>query len=276
MPTISVGHQRSGNSLSLCVRQGDELDLGGVRAQELAHYFPAPMLSAVGDEIADGTWEQDHTKPRPLALFDAVRIDYSLRRLIHYSGTDWRSFQPWILLTNYHRYVDQFIAWAWRGLPENSPFVELHLPGGHVITRGHDLKRAIETALSSSLWHRYQMPAYHLTLADGGGITLVNIGIGPSNAKEHDRSPCRAAPALLADDRPLRRSCASRSASAIMCWRMAIFARIAFSMRLVPPDIPVPALAEVQVALQEAAARVTGESGRRPEGPPAHRHRGHQ
>ena len=30
---------------------------------------------------------------------------------------------------------------------------------------------------------------------------------------------------------------------------------------LVPPEVPVPALAEVQVALQEAAARVTGERG---------------
>jgi AMP nucleosidase len=30
---------------------------------------------------------------------------------------------------------------------------------------------------------------------------------------------------------------------------------------LVPPEVPVPALAEVQVALQEAAARVTGEWG---------------
>jgi AMP nucleosidase len=30
---------------------------------------------------------------------------------------------------------------------------------------------------------------------------------------------------------------------------------------LVPPDVPIPALAEVQVALQEAAANVTGESG---------------
>ena len=29
----------------------------------------------------------------------------------------------------------------------------------------------------------------------------------------------------------------------------------------VPPEIPIPALAEVQVALQEAAAKVTGESG---------------
>ena len=30
---------------------------------------------------------------------------------------------------------------------------------------------------------------------------------------------------------------------------------------LVPPEVPIPALAEVQVALQEAAARVTGEQG---------------
>ena len=30
---------------------------------------------------------------------------------------------------------------------------------------------------------------------------------------------------------------------------------------LVPPEVPIPALAEVQVALQQAAARVTGEEG---------------
>jgi len=27
------------------------------------------------------------------------------------------------------------------------------------------------------------MPAYHLKRANGDGITLVNIGVGPSNAK---------------------------------------------------------------------------------------------
>src|SRR5258708_39787326 len=31
--------------------------------------------------------------------------------------------------------------------------------------------------------HLPQMPAYHLLREDGNGITLVNIGIGPSNAK---------------------------------------------------------------------------------------------
>ena len=28
---------------------------------------------------------------------------------MHYTGTDWRDIQPWILLTNYQRYVDQFV-----------------------------------------------------------------------------------------------------------------------------------------------------------------------
>jgi AMP nucleosidase len=41
-----------------------------------------------------------------------VRVDYSLKRLQHYTGTSWRAVQPWILLTNYHRYVDQFVKWG--------------------------------------------------------------------------------------------------------------------------------------------------------------------
>jgi AMP nucleosidase len=239
--------------------QGDELDLGGVRAQELAHYFPAPLLSAVGDEIADGTWEQDHSKPRPLALFDAVRIDYSLRRLVHYSGTDWRKFQPWILLTNYHRYVDQFIAWACAQLLEDTPFKELHLPGGHVISRGPDMKRA-DQKISSSLWHRYQMPAYHLTLGEGGGITLVNIGIGPSNAKNMTDHLAVLRPhcwLMIGHCGGLRQS--QRIGDYVLAHGYLRQDRILDT--LVPPDIPVPALAEVQVALQDAAARVTGESG---------------
>ena len=66
-------------------------------------------MNAVGDEIADGAFEIRPGFERPIALFDAVRVDYSLRRLVHYTGSDWRAMQPWLLLTNYHRYVDQFI-----------------------------------------------------------------------------------------------------------------------------------------------------------------------
>ncbi len=107
--------------------RGDELAHSGASPAELARYFPAPLLSAVGDEVADGLWTSAEGQARPLALFDAVRVDYSLRRLLHYTGTDWRSIQPWILLTNYQRYVDQFVRWGLDELADPAgPYDRLH------------------------------------------------------------------------------------------------------------------------------------------------------
>ena len=79
-----------------------------------------PSLAVVGDEIADGAFEIRPGPERPLALFDAARVDYSLRRLVHYTGSDWRTMQPWVLLTNYHRYVDQFVHWGLEQLRRGS------------------------------------------------------------------------------------------------------------------------------------------------------------
>jgi AMP nucleosidase len=109
-----------------------------------------------------------------------VRVDYSLRRLIHYTGTDWRCVQPWILLTNYHRYVDQFVGWAMAEIAAGRA-ERLVAPGGLTVTR-----RRLEggaARIAASAWHRYQMPAYHLERRGTAGVTLVNIGVGPSNAK---------------------------------------------------------------------------------------------
>jgi AMP nucleosidase len=256
---MSVGPSDQEIPYPYVFEKGDELDLGGVRARELAHHFPAPLLSAVGDEIADGTWELDHSRPRPLALFDAVRIDYSLRRLVHYSGTDWRKFQSWILLTNYHRYVDQFVAWSVAQLNENTPFTALHMPGGHTIGRGTTLDSAGDQ-IANSLWHRYQMPAYHLSVGAGGGITLVNIGIGPSNAKNMTDHLAVLRPhcwLMIGHCGGLRQS--QRIGDYVLAHGYLRQDRILDT--LVPPDIPIPALAEVQVALQDAAARITGERG---------------
>ena len=46
---------------------------------------------------------------QPLALFTAARVDYSLHRLRHYTGTapDW--FQNFVLFTNYQFYIDEFV-----------------------------------------------------------------------------------------------------------------------------------------------------------------------
>ena len=142
--------------------RGDELAGSNVSSAELARHFPTPLLSAVGDEVADGLWTYNETQARPLALFDAVRVDYSLRRLMHYTGTDWRSIQPWILLTNYQRYVDQFVRWGLNELADPaSPYDQLLAPGGIVARRGDDPTQAADR-IGAAPWFQYQMPAYHL------------------------------------------------------------------------------------------------------------------
>jgi AMP nucleosidase len=234
-----------------------ELAGAAVNVADLARHFPTPQLSAVGDEIADGAWDFRNGEPRPLALFDAVRVDYSLQRLVHYTGSDWRHVQRWILLTNYHRYVDRFVRWGRERL--GRPFTRLVLPGNIAVGP----ERAPDEAdglIAGSAWHRFQMPAYHLTAPDGEGVTLVNIGVGPSNAKtitDH-----------LAVLRPNCWLMVGHCGGLRQTQQIGDYVLAHAYLRqdhilddVVPPDIPIPALAEMQVALQDAAAMVTGERG---------------
>ncbi len=238
---------------------GDELAVGDVSPADLARHFPTPLLSAVGDEVADGLWMVAAGEPMPLGLFDAVRVDFSLRRLMHYTGTSWRDIQPWILLTNYQRYVDQFVRWGLDQLADPaSPYDRLIAPGGVEIGRATADAAA---RVAAAPWQRFQMPAYHLARADGqGGITIVNIGVGPSNAKNITDH--------LAVLRPhcwlMVGHCGGlRQQQAIGDYVLAhgYLRRDKILDDLLPPEVPVPALAEVQLALQEAAALVTGEHG---------------
>ncbi|MBG1232161.1 AMP nucleosidase [Aestuariivirga litoralis] len=242
------------------LQSGDDLGAGGVSAAELALHFPIPELSLVGDEIADGHFEFQTGPHHPLALFDAVRVDYSLKRLQHYSGTRFDKFQPWILLTNYHRYVDQFQSWAIAQLKADGPYDALHIPGGGVVTRGMSDAEAQEV-LDASPWHKFQMPAYHLSRSDGaGGITLANIGVGPSNAKNLTDHLAVLRPncwLMIGHCGGLRLS--QRIGDYVLAH--AYLRQDHILDRLVPPEIPIPALAEVQVAMQQAAAQVTGEKG---------------
>ena len=59
----------------------------------LRDVFDTPDLAAMDDAIADGTLELPPGAPEPLALFRAARVDYSLRRLYRYTGTDPEHFQ---------------------------------------------------------------------------------------------------------------------------------------------------------------------------------------
>jgi AMP nucleosidase len=131
------------------------------------------------------------------------------------------------------------------------------VPGGLEISQPTATSRA---EIDASPWRRSQMPAYHLHAPGNTGITLVNIGVGPANAKtitDH-----------LAVLRPqcwvMVGHCGGlRHSQAIGDYVLAhAYLREDHVLDAVlPPEIPIPALAEVQIALQEAAAHVTGESG---------------
>jgi AMP nucleosidase len=264
--SIEVGVSEQEIPYPYVLERGDELADGAATPSELARYFPTPLLSAVGDEVPDGLWDFVEGEPRPLALFDAVRVDYSLRRLLHYTGSDWRGIQPWILLTNYQRYVDQFVRWGLDELADPaSPYDRLTAPGGVVVSRGDDPAEATQR-IAAAPWHRFQMPAYHLSRADGpgsdnrGGVTIVNIGVGPSNAKNITDHLAVLRPhcwLMIGHCGGLRQS------QAIGDYVLAhgYLRRDRILDDLVPPEVPIPALAEVQLALQEAAASVTGEHG---------------
>src|SRR6185437_6304304 len=97
-----------------------------------------------------------------------------------YTGTRAQHFQGFVLFTNYQRYVDAFIAHGRAiiadggGEDRYTSFVE---PGDIV----HEV--GVPQPEQEAGRPFQQMPAYHLTRPDRLGITLVNIGVGPSNAK---------------------------------------------------------------------------------------------
>ena len=142
----------------------------------LRNHFDVPELSSTNDDIVNGTFTPADGKPGALAPFTAQRVDYSLARLTHYTATDPAHFQNHVLFTNYQFYVAEFEAYARRVLADpDSGYTGFVGPGNAVIT---DPEAAMPESAKTP-----QMPSYHLTRADGGGISLVNIGVGPSNAK---------------------------------------------------------------------------------------------
>jgi AMP nucleosidase len=103
------------------------------------------------------------------------------------------------------------------------------------------------------------MPAYHLVAPDRSGITLVNIGVGPSNAKtitDHLAVMRPAAWLMIGHCGGLRPS--QRIGDYVLAH--AYLRDDHVLDHVLPPEIPIPAIAEVQQALTRAAEIVSGES----------------
>jgi AMP nucleosidase len=225
----------------------------GVLEFSLRDVFDVPDLATTNDDIVNGTRAFHPDGSRPLAPFTAQRVDYSLARLVHYTATDAEHFQNHVLFTNYQFYVDEFEAFARQALGDaTTGYTAFVAPGNQVITTpagalSHPAKMP-------------QMPAYHLKRADGQGITLVNIGVGPSNAK--------TATDHIAVLRPhawmMVGHCAGLRNSQSLGDYVLAHAYLREDHVLdddLPIWVPIPALAEIQIALEEAVEEVTKLEG---------------
>ncbi len=238
------------------VLDGSDVVLDRTQTAAIARWFPTTDLAHIGDEISDGLF--DLGEDFPLAQFDGLRTDFSLARLRHYTGTPVEAVQSYVLFTNYNRYVDEFVRWAMQQLRDPStPYQSLVCAGGVVIDRDTPDP---ETAVMDAAWKKHQMPAYHLTAPGHEGVSLVNIGVGPSNAKticDH-----------LAVTRPhvwmMIGHCGGLRPSQTIGDYVLAHAYLRDDHVLdavLPPDIPIPSIAEVQRALYDAAKSVSGMPG---------------
>jgi AMP nucleosidase len=230
--------------------------LAGIPPTELARFFPSTDLALIGDELADGIELGGPDDPIPLSLFDALRTDYSLARLAHYTGTNPKHFQRYVLFTNYHRYVDEFVDWA-AGQLGTEGYSALSGAGGLYIDQPATNARE---QLSDTAWRRHQMPAYHLIGEGRAGITLINIGVGPSNAK----TICDHVAVLRPEAWLMIGHCGGLRPSQKIGDYVLAHAYLRDDHVLddvLPPEIPLPAIAEVQQALAGAAEEVSGTQG---------------
>ncbi len=215
----------------------------------LRDVFDVPDLDTTNDNIVNGLGFRYEDGALPLAPFTAQRIDYSLARLAHYTATDPEHFQNHVLFTNYQFYVEEFEAYARKALNDpESGYTALVGPDNQVITAA-DGEMQAPAKLP-------QMPSYHLKRADGSGITLVNIGVGPSNAK--------TATDHIAVLRPHAWLMVGHCAGLRNSQQLGDFVLAHAYLREdkvldddLPVWVPVPPLAEIQIALEQAVARVT-------------------
>ncbi|WP_340109939.1 AMP nucleosidase [Pikeienuella sp. HZG-20] len=215
-------------------------EIGPERLAEFSRLFDSPDLRTMDDQHVNGEIDYIGAAVRPLSLFSAPRVDYSLQRLSHYTGTGAEHFQNFVLFTNYQFYIDGFRRLAEASIADPA--------------NGYD-----EFVEPRSSAHAPQMPAYHLKRPDHLGVTMINIGVGPSNAKtmtDHVAVLRPSAWVMLGHCAGLRRT--QRLGDYVLAHGYVRDDHVLDAD--LPLWAPVPALAEVQQSLEGAVAEVAGVS----------------
>ena len=246
-----------------------EQDLSAEQIHMLPLLFDQPNLELMDDEIPNGTLSLRDGDVAPLALFRAPRVDLSIMRLRHYTGTMGRHFQNYVIYTNYQFYIDQFVRICRDIMSptddpemrrERSQYTAFVEPGNRITTNKNLTDPGENDEPGLPMTRLPQMPAYHLKRADGSGITMINIGVGPSNAKtitDHVAVLRPHAWLMLGHCAGLRNS--QSLGDYVLAHGYLREDNVLY--RDLHPSIPLPALSEIQITLETAVANVTGLQG---------------
>lgn len=116
-----------------------------VRASRPVIELDDPALFQALDE---GDWD---LRAKKLFLFGPERQALSMQRIEHYTGTPAEAFERYVLFTNYDMHVECF----------RERFPDAEGPSREGV----------------------QMPAWHHRQPNGDGVSIIDIGVGPANAK---------------------------------------------------------------------------------------------
>jgi AMP nucleosidase len=230
------------------------------RRQLMRDVFDLPDLNAMDDGIANGTWQHHAGESHPLSLFTAARVDYSLHRLRHYTGTAPECFQNFVLFTNYQFYIDEFVRLGHEEMANAASEYSAFIEPGNVVTRRAGSPSQPGDQRGAAPPRLPQMPAYHLMQPGHGGITMINIGVGPANAKTITDHVAVLRPHAWM----MLGHCAGLRSSQQLGDYVLAHAYVREDHVLdeeLPLWVPIPALAEIQLALEQAVGDVTGLKG---------------
>jgi AMP nucleosidase len=259
---LEVGTSTQPIPVHFSLAESDHIEgsLDAERRLLLRDRFDLPDLAAMDDGIANGTHEPRPGEAHPLALFTAPRVDYSLHRLRHYSGTRPEQFQNFVLFTNYQFYIDEFIRLGRECMQDAASAYTAFIEPGELVTRRAGLPAQPGDDAGKAPARLPQMPAYHLVRPDGAGITMVNIGVGPANAKtitDHIAVLRPHAWIMLGHCAGLRNT--QQLGDYVLAHGYVREDHVLDED--LPLWVPIPALAEVQVALESAVAEITQLKG---------------
>lgn len=228
------------------------------RAGDSGAIVPRPTLDDVDDAIIDGHWAAFHGEEKPLFHFGAQRFDIALQRIKHYTGISAGSLQRFILFTNYAMHTSEFVDFAVGRIAQpTSRYTALHMPDGRVID-AQQATTIVDDSAMLNLESHFQMPRYDLVAPGNTGITMINIGVGPANAKTITDSLA----ALRPEAWIMIGHCAGLDA------RMRIGDLILGNAyqrhdhileRYIPSAVPIPAIPEVQRALEASVEDIYGD-----------------